>query len=77
MPPLATVLFETNLSCRPISLTCSLSKVFEKVIYNKIYPFINEKLSENQHGFRESDSTLSNVLDYYNIFIYNRTRLDW
>ncbi len=42
---------------RPVSLLNSLSKVIEKVIYNRIYQFMDDKLCWNQFGFRPSHST--------------------
>ena len=44
---------------RPVSLLCTLSKVFEKVMYNRLIKFL-EKLSmlyEYQFGFRRKRST--------------------
>ena len=42
-------------NCRPISILPSISKLLEKVVYNRIYDFItNHKiLSPNQFGFRK------------------------
>ena len=44
---------------RPISLLCILSKVFEKVMYNRLISFLefNKILIENQFGFRKKCST--------------------
>ena len=42
---------------RPVSLLNSLSKVIEKVIYNRIYQFMDDKLCWNQFGFRPNHST--------------------
>ena len=44
---------------RPISLLPSFSKIFEKVIYNRIYHHINHNhiLADNQVGFRPASST--------------------
>ena len=44
---------------RPVSLVCTLSKVFEKVMYNRLIEFL-EKFSvlyEYQFGFRRKRST--------------------
>jgi hypothetical protein len=44
---------------RPISLLSSFSKVFERLIYNRLYDHIthNNILDENQFGFRPNSST--------------------
>ena len=47
---------ETNY--RPISLLTTISKVLEKIVYQRIYSFLQNtgQLYENQYGFRESHS---------------------
>ena len=47
---------ETNY--RPISLLTMISKVLEKILYQRIYSFLQNtgQLYENQYGFRESHS---------------------
>ena len=44
---------------RPISLLPTLSKIFERVIYNQLYSYFtnNNLLSEQQYGFRAKHST--------------------
>ena len=44
---------------RPLSLLCILSKVFQKVMYNRLISFLefNKILIENQFGFRKKCST--------------------
>ena len=44
---------------RPVSLLCILSKLFEKVMYNRLISFLefNKILVENQFGFRKKCST--------------------
>jgi hypothetical protein len=44
---------------RPISLLTSFSKVFEKIMYEKLFQHIdiNNSLVEEQFGFRSSAST--------------------
>ena len=50
---------------RPISLTSNLAKIFEKIIYNRLYSFIkkNEIISENQFGFMKNIGTTSGTTD--------------
>lgn len=49
---------------RPISLLSSISKILERVIYNKMLRFCNKHdiLSNEQHGFRVGRSTQSAIL---------------
>lgn len=44
---------------RPISVLCSMSKLLEKIVYNRLYWFSNKHnlLSPFQHGFRKHHST--------------------
>ena len=44
---------------RPVSLLCVLSKVFEKLMYDRIITFLEnfKILNENQFGFRKNKST--------------------
>jgi hypothetical protein len=44
---------------RPISMLTSFSKIFEKVIYNRLYQHINtnQMLVNERFGFRHSSST--------------------
>ena len=59
---------------RPISLLPSLSKILEKVVYNRLHSFINmnDNLSHQQFGFRHKHSTnqattllISNIVDAF------------
>ena len=46
---------------RPVSLLPICGKIFEKIIFNKIYNFLLEEslLNSNQSGFRPSDSCIN------------------
>ena len=52
---------------RPISILPSFSKVFEKVIFNRLseYVFSKKILNTCQYGFRKNHSTYMSVLDMY------------
>ena len=54
-------------SYRPISLCCSLSKIFEKLLLFQIEDHSRSMnlLSAHQHGFRKSYSTVTNLLSTY------------
>lgn len=47
---------------RPISLLCVISKVFEKIIYIKMVPFVSNFISSSQFGFRPKHSTTQQLL---------------
>ena len=52
---------------RPISLPSNIDKVFEKLIYKRIYNFLmtNKSLYTNQFGFRKNYSTLHALLNMH------------
>ena len=52
---------------RPISLTCILCKVYEKIIRNHILEHVSENISRMQHGFMIGRSCLSNLLESFDI----------
>lgn len=54
---------------RPISILCTISKVFDRIIFNKLYEHVREHISSSQHGFVSGRSTQSNLLEYVNYII--------
>ena len=50
---------------RPISLLCVISKVLERIIFNKISAFVFDQISTNQYGFFPSRSTTQQLLVYF------------
>ena len=56
---------------RPISILSLLSKIFERIVYNQLYSFLEKYkiLSPNQYGFRKNRSTIQAVIDQLE-FIY-------
>lgn len=64
--------FELIENYRPIALLCCFSKLFEKIIHNRIIKFVNSHklLSDRQHGFRAKFSTNTAAFDFTN-YIYN------
>ena len=49
---------------RPISLLPICGKLFEKIIFNNLYPYLNSNklITRNQSGFRPGDSTTNQLL---------------
>lgn len=50
---------------RPISVISPIAKVFERIIYNQLYSYLqtNNLLSKHQSGFRSSHSTATSLID--------------
>ena len=57
-------------NCRPISILPVISKVYEKVFYNRLYDYfsVNNLLSSSQFGFRSGASTEQALLNFRMIF---------
>ncbi|KAK9509226.1 hypothetical protein O3M35_006584 [Rhynocoris fuscipes] len=57
---------------RPISILSNFSKIIEKLMFNRIYSFLDSYniLYENQHGFRANYSTHTAMLALFDL-IYN------
>ena len=51
------------LNYRPVSLTCILCKVYEQFLRRHILMLVEDKICNNQHGFVERRSCLSNLLE--------------
>lgn len=51
---------------RPISILNCISKVFEKLMYSRLYSFVNKNniLNKNQYGFRKGYSTNDAVIKF-------------
>ncbi len=62
-------------SYRPISLLSSISKLFEKVILNRMMAHINENsiLANEQFGFRHGHSTTQQLLRVTNLIRSNKS----
>ena len=52
---------------RPISLLCTVSKVLERIVYDKIIDFLTPSISLHQFGFLSKRSTVQQLL----IFLHN------
>lgn len=56
---------------RPISILSALSKLFERLVHNRIYPLLHNIIIEEQHGFIKNRSTTSNLLTFTNFLFHN------
>ncbi|KAK8748335.1 hypothetical protein OTU49_016085 [Cherax quadricarinatus] len=55
------------LNYRPVSLTCIVCKVMEKIIRRRVVEHLerNKSINANQHGFMEGKSCVTNLLEFY------------
>ena len=53
-------------NCRPISILTFFSKIFERLMYNRLLGYLikNNILCHNQYGFREKSLYLYGTLEY-------------
>uniref|UniRef100_A0A8D8ZEB2 Reverse transcriptase domain-containing protein n=1 Tax=Cacopsylla melanoneura TaxID=428564 RepID=A0A8D8ZEB2_9HEMI len=51
---------------RGVSLISIIPKLLEKLVYDKINPILNPLIIDNQHGFMQHRSTLTNLLSFNN-----------
>lgn len=49
---------------RPITIVNAVSKVFEIVLFNRIYDEVKHSISQYQHGFVPKKSTLTNLITF-------------
>lgn len=56
---------------RPISILSVLSKLFERLVHNEIYPILHNSIIDEQHGFVKRRSTSSNLLIFTNFLFQN------
>ena len=56
---------------KPISITCVICKVMEKIIFKHLYNFAldNEILYKYQSGFQPNDSTVNKLVEILNTII--------
>ena len=58
-------------SYRPISILSQFNRIFEKLIRDRLYNFMEDKLSKKQFGFRPKNSTEHPVLDLKETILEN------
>ena len=47
---------------RPVSILSNISKIYEKIIYNQLYEYFNDKLFPNQYGFHKGYRSQQSLL---------------
>lgn len=56
---------------RPISIISAISKLFEKLVHNAIYPLIHNYIIPEQHGFVKQKSCITNLAIYSNFLFHS------
>ena len=56
---------------RPISLLPIVSKIYEKVMYEKLIILVRDKLNNCQHGFRNKRSTITQMILFLDTLYHN------
>ena len=61
---------------RPISLLITISKLLEKIIYNRLHPFLDKSgsLFQNQYGFYSSHSCEQAILELIGHILQSKNR---
>ena len=59
---------------RPISLLPQISKILEKLIYNRLEHFINKHklISNNQYGYQRNKNTIDAITEFYTNILNNK-----
>lgn len=48
---------------KAVSIMCAVSKNFERLVFNKLFECVKDKVDQSQHRFFAGRSTQSNLLD--------------
>jgi ribonucleases P/MRP protein subunit RPP40 len=49
---------------RPVSILCAMSKIFERLVFIKLFDSVKLHIHHSQHGFFEKRSTQTNLMEY-------------
>ena len=60
----------------PISLLCIMSKVLERLIYDKIINAVVTSITPHQYGFQRGTSTLQQLLVYFHQLVTSKDEID-
>ena len=61
---------------RPISLLCIMSKVLERLIYDRIINTVATSITPHQYGFQRGASTLQQLLVYFHQLVTLKDEID-
>ena len=61
---------------RPISLLCIISKVLERLVYDKVLDYYSSSISHYQFGFCKNKSTLQQLLLFFNSLCTEKKQTD-
>ena len=61
---------------RPISLLCNVSKVLERLIYDKVYSAVPKHISPCQFGFQRNTSTLQQLVLFFHELVISTNEVD-
>ncbi len=56
---------------RPISLTCLVMKVFERIVKEKLLSLTSDLLDSRQHGFLAHKSCSTNMVIFVTVLLYH------
>ena len=62
---------------RPVSMSSTFSKVFQKLLFEQVHDYIKNKFTKHRTGFRKSDSTqnaLLVVLENWKVILNKKTQ---
>ena len=62
---------------RPISLLSNISKVLERLVYNKVLDYYSSSISHFQFGFCKNKSSLQQLLLYFNDLCFSKKQTDY
>lgn len=49
---------------RPVSILCAVSKIFERLVFNKLFDMVKGDIHHSQHGFYRKRSAQTNLMEY-------------
>ena len=67
---------ETRLHHQITILLCVISKLLERLIYNKIFNTVSNSITPHQYGFQGGSSTLQQLIVYFHQLITSKEEID-
>lgn len=56
---------------RPVSIICASAKIFEKLIFKRVFAFVMSSISSCQHGFFNGRSVHTNLVEHITFLYHN------